>query len=1581
MPLQFRRITLLAGLLLAAWQANAQTTVVTFDNPAPPGSSDSFLNGTFQGIAFGTSQWRWSGPYASNPTNNIYFGSGTGTSRTFTFSPAPRILDSIRVYTVVNGTLTISDGVNATVTRSVTTGSLQTVPTAWTQGSTTVTINFTAGQDLGVDDITYRVPGGSSDTTPPTVSITSPAPAATVSGVQAVAITAADNVAVAGVQLLLDGTPLGGEDTTSPYAFNWDTATAVDGPHSLAAIARDTSGNQATSAAVSVTVSNGGPPNTGTGFALRFLGNGNNDIDRVKIRIDDPATTTPGPPVDVGDTDFTIEFWMNGLAADNPRPAVSCNNNAWIFGNIILDRDRFSQDRSFGLSLGAGRLAFGVTGPGGAAMTICGTSNVLDGQWHHIAIQRRRSDGWLWIYVDGAVQAQADGPDGDVSYPDAGVPMNFCGPGGNQPCVNSDPFIVVGAEKHDAGTSQTGPYRGLFDELHISRVLRYSANFTRPSQPFTPDVNTAGLYHLDEGQGDQITDSSGAPGGPSNGERRFGGSPAGPQWVDTTPFAAPGAATIGQWAGPFTWPLVAIHSSLMRTGEVLVWDGETYADLAGPSVRLWNPSTGTFTAVPNTRTNIFCSAHSFLPDGRLLVAGGNESLYVGINDTEIFNPVTRTWTQGPAMAFDRWYPTTVTLSDGRIMVASGSITCASCVAETPEIYDPRTNQWTQLAGAPLEMPLYPFLHLLPDGRVLNAGSYEDPMQTWVLDIPSQTWSLVDGAVTDGGSSAMYSPGRVMKSGTASDLDRGVTPTEATTFVIDMNVANPSWRETAPMAFPRGHHTLTILADGSVLVNGGERTTSGVNLGQAVLEAELWSPVTETWTTMARQQVGRLYHSTALLLPDGRVLSAGGGRVSGLPIDQFNAEIYSPPYLFKGARPVIDIAPPDADYGETTFIGTSNAATITRVTLLAPGTVTHLTNMQQRFLELQFNQTAGGLNVQFPANANLAPPGDYMLFIINGSGVPSVARFVSLGAQAEPLPVPVTSGISPSVVTAGGAAFTLTVDGSNFAPNSTIRWNGADRPTTFISASRLTSAIPASSITAGATVQITVFTPSPGGGTSNAQQLTINNPLPAITGLSPANSNVGVSNFTLTVNGSGFVPASVVRWNGSDRATTFVSGAQIRATITAADVANVGTAQVTVFSPAPQGGTSNAQTFPIQYAVPTTTSVTPNNAVAGTNGLTLTVNGTGFVSASIVRWNGSDRPTGLVSATQLTATVTPADLASQGTATVTVFNPTPGGGTSNAQTFTITPSGGGGSPLPVIGTLAPTSAAAGGAAFVLTVGGSSFVSGSVVRWNGANRTTTFVSATQLTAQIAAADIATAGTAQVTVFTPAPGGGTSAVLTFTVTGAPPAGGLVAAYNFDQGSGTVLTDVSGRGNNGTITGATWNTGRTGGALSFNGTSNLVTVADNATLDLTTGLTIEAWVNAAVAPTGWRTIVAKETTGNVVYYLHACTSSSNRPATGGRFGSADQVLYGGTRLTANTWVHLAATYDGTTQRLFVNGAQVASRAQTGSLTVSTGAVRIGGNQVFGEYFQGRIDDLRIYNRALTAAEITTDMNVPVAP
>jgi hypothetical protein len=276
-------------------------------------------------------------------------------------------------------------------------------------------------------------------------------------------------------------------------------------------------------------------------LSLRFHGNGVEDVDRVKIRVDDPATVAPGPPADIGATDFTLEFWMKATAAENQAPAVSCGTNiAWINGNIVVDRDRFDQDRKFGLSIAGGRLVFGVSGDGTGDATICGTSDVLDGLWHHVALQRRRSDGRLWLYLDGALDAQGDGPAGDVSYPDDGVPGSFCG----GPCTNSDPFLVIGAEKHDAGPAFPS-FSGWIDEMRLSRVLRYPAPFTRPAAPFVPDGSTVALYHFDEGSGDAVTDSSGAPGGPSHGVRRFGGSPPGPDWSADVPWAATVFADVG----------------------------------------------------------------------------------------------------------------------------------------------------------------------------------------------------------------------------------------------------------------------------------------------------------------------------------------------------------------------------------------------------------------------------------------------------------------------------------------------------------------------------------------------------------------------------------------------------------------------------------------------------------------------------------------------------------------------------------------------------------------------------------------------------------------------------------------------------------------------------------------------------------------------------------------------------------------------------------------------------------------------------------------------------------------------------
>jgi hypothetical protein len=221
-------------------------------------------------------------------------------------------------------------------------------------------------------------------------------------------------------------------------------------------------------------------------------------------------------------------------------------------------------------------------------------------------------------------------------------------------------------------------------------------------------------------------------------------------------------------------------------------------------------------------------------------------------------------------------------------------------------------------------------------------------------------------------------------------------------------------------------------------------------------------------------------------------------------------------------------------------------------------------------------------------------------------------------------------------------------------------------------------------------------------------------------------------------------------------------------------------------------------------------------------------------------------------------------------------------------------------------------------------------------------------------------------------------TSATVSVTVSNAAPSG-LVAAYGFNEGSGTTLTDLSGNGNHGTISGATWTaSGKYGSALLFNGTSAQVTIPNSASLQLSTGMTLEAWVYPTSAPTGWRSVVTKNVDA---YYLMAASNPNDRPAAGGTWGSGNQNTFGTAGLAVNTWTHLAATFDGAMVRLYVNGVQVASQAQSATLAPTTGTLEIGGDAYPGEFFAGRIDEVRVYNRALTAAQITTDMNTPVGP
>lgn len=425
-----------------------------------------------------------------------------------------------------------------------------------------------------------------------------------------------------------------------------------------------------------------------------------------------------------------------------------------------------------------------------------------------------------------------------------------------------------------------------------------------------------------------------------------------------------------------------------------------------------------------------------------------------------------------------------------------------------------------------------------------------------------------------------------------------------------------------------------------------------------------------------------------------------------------------------------------------------------------------------------------ITAQVPAS-DIANSGTVNITVTNptpGGGTSGTATF-SIGNG-----LPTISSLSPTSATAGAAAFTLTVNGSNFVSGSVVNWNGAALTTTYSSASKLTAQVPASDLVSTGTASITVTNPSPGGGTSGGASFAVTNPVPTIASIAPTTAVAGGAAFTLTVSGTKFVSSSVVNWNGTALATTFTSATQVTAQVPASDVANSGSASITVTNPTPGGGTSGAIVLPINNPAPTLTSVAPTGATVGGAAFTMTVNGANFVSNSVVKWNGTALTTTFVSATQLTAQVPASDIVNSGNASITVTNPTPGGGTSAAVTFAIN------NTAPIVSSLSPTSALVGGAAFTLTVNGSNFVSGAAVNWNGTALTTSFVSATQLTAQVPAGDIASSGTASITVTNPSPGGGTSGALTFSINNPVPAISSLSPVSATVGGAAFTLTVNG-------------------------------------------------------------------------------------------------------------------------------------------------------------------------------------------
>jgi Domain of unknown function (DUF1929)/Divergent InlB B-repeat domain len=460
--------------------------------------------------------------------------------------------------------------------------------------------------------------------------------------------------------------------------------------------------------------------------------------------------------------------------------------------------------------------------------------------------------------------------------------------------------------------------------------------------------------------------------------------------VTFAPQQSASSALRGRWSPAFTTPVVGIHLHLLPTGKVLLW-----GDRGG--AQLWDPANpGTFTDLGKTY-RIFCSGHTFMPDGRLLVVGGTITGTLGDPRAVLFDPIAETWSATGSMARGRYYPTATVLPSGEILAVSGSDQ-NNAVVTVPEIGNGST--WRRLTNAVLSIPnpYYPAMFVAPNGKVFLAGF---PGTTRYLNVDdSGGWTTVAQRIVADrrlGSAVMYAPGKILYAG-------GGDPPTNSAEVIDLNQAAPAWRSVAGMQFARRQMNATLLADGQVLVTHGSSGAGFNDITSPVYDAELWNPETESWRTLARESVVRAYHSAALLLPDGRVLSSGSGEGASVSFErsELSAQIFSPPYLYNAdgslaQRPVIASAPTRISYGTSFTVETPDAGSVTRGTLIRLSSVTHAFNQSQLIYPLTFSATGSNtLEATGPTNANLAPPGPYMLFLVNPQGVPSVARMVTVG---------------------------------------------------------------------------------------------------------------------------------------------------------------------------------------------------------------------------------------------------------------------------------------------------------------------------------------------------------------------------------------------------------------------------------------------------------------------------------------------------------------------------------------------------------------------------------------------------------
>jgi hypothetical protein len=484
--------------------------------------------------------------------------------------------------------------------------------------------------------------------------------------------------------------------------------------------------------------------------------------------------------------------------------------------------------------------------------------------------------------------------------------------------------------------------------------------------------------------------------------------------------ADPGQA--GSWSPVVDTPVVPVFEAVLPNGKVLIWDSvgdnaaESYPDHNFTRAMIWNPADDTYKRVDLQGSNIFCSGFAHLANGNILIAGGNLNAQLqGTVRTYVFNWQTETWTRGNDMAAARWYPSVAETANGEEVIIGGG-------PATAEVYQTNGAIRALTGFTQYSARIYPFLGSRPDTQLGLVGPYPTAytINTSGNGVITATGTR-DGISREYGSFATYDIGKSVVVGGGNITEDGVEKVPTRTAVVLNSSAGliPSIASTGSLSTGRRQLNATLLADGSVLATGGMTSTATstiVDLDHAATAAERWDPATGQWTVLASASRIRQYHSTAALLPDGRIMTGGGG-VCGPCMDlgylEKNIEYFTPPYLYKkdgsgqfAARPVISTAPVSVKVGANFTISSPQAASIRKVALVGLGDVTHGVDQGQRYVPLTFSASGTTLTVTGPPNGGVAPPGYYMLFVLDASGVPSIAKIVQVAKGPNPVMSPV-----------------------------------------------------------------------------------------------------------------------------------------------------------------------------------------------------------------------------------------------------------------------------------------------------------------------------------------------------------------------------------------------------------------------------------------------------------------------------------------------------------------------------------------------------------------------------------------------